>query len=312
MTPGQGAGENEGAGLSQTPVFPSKATATVVALDTRSPPTRQCVRVTSGDRGPRRGKQCWHCSGAAVATSPTSPESDMADDDFDVAALAAYLHMMPAQISKLVERGKLPGRRVGGAWRFSRPEISQWLEQRIGLSDDDQLAEMETTLERTDATGAGEVNLDELLTLEAVAVPLAARTRGSVIAAMCQLAADTGLLWDAGKMAEAVTAREAMAPTALDIGVALLHPRRPQASLLAQSTLALGITSQGIPFGGARGGLTDVFFLIAATSDHEHLRVLARLSRIVNDAEWLSELRAAPDAVAARRLVVERAAAMGR
>jgi PTS system nitrogen regulatory IIA component len=236
----------------------------------------------------------------------------MADDDFDVASLAAYLHMMPAQVSRLVERGKLPGRRLGGAWRFSRPEISQWLEQRIGLSDDDELAAMESTLERADVTGAAEVKLAELLPPEAVAVPLAARTRGSVIKAMCQLAAATGMLWDAEKMADAVTAREAMAPTALDNGVALLHPRRPQASILGQAILALGVTSGGVPFGGGGSGLTDVFFLIAATSDHEHLRALARVSRIVNDAEWLAQLRSAGDAGTARRLVLERDAAIGR
>jgi PTS system nitrogen regulatory IIA component len=234
----------------------------------------------------------------------------MADDDFDIAALAAYLHMMPAQVSRLVERGQLPGRRVGGAWRFSRPEVSQWLEQRIGLSDDDELAAMEANLERTDRSGAGEVRLAELMPLDAVAVPLAARTRSSVISAMCQLAADTGLLWDAAKMADAVTARESMAPTALDNGVALLHPRRPQSSILAQAVVALGVTSQGIPFGDPRGGLTDVFFLLAATSDHEHLRILARVSRIVNDAQWLAQLREAPDAHVARRLVVDRDAAI--
>lgn len=236
----------------------------------------------------------------------------MADDDFDVASLAAYLHMMPAQVSRLVERGKLPGRRLGGAWRFSRPEISQWLEQRIGLSDDDELAAMETTLERADVAGAAEVNLAELLPPEAVAIPLAARTRGSVIKAMCELAAATGMLWDAEKMADAVTARESMAPTALDNGVALLHPRRPQSSILGQAILALGVTGGGVPFGGGGSGLTDVFFLIAATSDHEHLRILARISRIVNDADWLAELRSVSDAGAARRLILERDAAIGR
>ncbi|HYO24415.1 MAG TPA: PTS sugar transporter subunit IIA [Lacipirellulaceae bacterium] len=234
----------------------------------------------------------------------------MADDDFDLAALAAYLHMMPAQVSRLVERGHLPGRRVGGAWRFSRPEVSQWLEQRIGASDDHELAAMETNLERADRT-SGDVCLGDLLLPEAVAIPLPARTRGSVIAAMCQLAAETGLLWDAQKMAEAVTAREAMASTALDNGVALLHPRRPQASILGQAVMALGVTSGGIPFGGARGALTDVFFLLAATSDHEHLRVLARVSRVVNDLPWLAALRAAPDAAAARRLVLDRDATIG-
>jgi nitrogen PTS system EIIA component len=248
----------------------------------------------------------------AAAILFTPRRGAVADDDFDIAGLAAYLHMMPAQVSRLVDRGHLPGRRVGGAWRFSRPEISQWLEQRMGLSDDQELAAMESSLERADRSGAGDVDLAELLAPEAVAVPLAARTRGSVITAMCELAAATGRLWDAGKMAEAVAARESMAPTALDNGVALLHPRRPQSSLLGQAVMALGATSQGIPFGGGGGGLTDVFFLIAATSDHEHLRILARVSRIVNDLDWLAQLRSAADAAAARRLVLERDATFGR
>src|SRR6185436_4374292 len=106
-------------------------------------------------------------AGAAVVSPPPLPRSTqfraMADDDFDLAALAAYLHMMPAQVSRLAERGNLPGRRIGGAWRFSRPEISQWLEQRIGLSDDGELAAMETNLERTDVAGAGDVEIAAML-----------------------------------------------------------------------------------------------------------------------------------------------------
>lgn len=236
----------------------------------------------------------------------------MADDDFDLASLAAYLHMMPAQVSRLIDRGKLPARRVGGQWRFSRPEINAWLEERIGLSDDDELAAMEATLERADTTGLGDVQLAELLPLVSVAVPLAARTRTSVIAAMCDLALATGRLWDAPKMVQAVTARESMASTAIDLGVALLHPRRPQASILAEAVLALGVTSGGIAFGGQGGGLTDIFFLIAATSDHEHLRILARLSRLINDPAWLTQLRQAPDAHTARQLILDRDAAIGR
>jgi PTS system nitrogen regulatory IIA component len=113
------------------------------------------------------------------------------------------------------------------------------------------------------------------------------------------------MLWDPDKMAEAVTAREAMHPTTLDIGVALLHPRRPQASILGEAVVALGITSQGIPFGGT-SGLTDVFFLLAATNDHEHLRLLARISRMISDTEWLALLRNASDSQAAHELLVAR------
>lgn len=229
----------------------------------------------------------------------------MAEEDFDVGGLAAYLHMLPAQIMKLVDRGKLPARRVGGEWRFSSAEIHHWLEDRIGLSDNTELAELETSLERADTTTNGDLSIAALLPVEAIAIPLQARTRSSVITGMTELASNTGLLWDPTKMADAVAAREAMHPTALDIGVALLHPRRPHPGILGEAVLALGITSQGIPFGGA-SGLTDVFFLICSTTDHEHLRILARLSRMITDSDWLAELREAADARAAHKLIADR------
>jgi PTS system nitrogen regulatory IIA component len=99
------------------------------------------------------------------------------------------------------------------------------------------------------------------------------------------------MLWDEQKMADAVRAREELHPTALDNGVALLHPRRPMNSILAEPVVALGRTFQGIPFGGRGGQLTDIFFLVCSVSDSEHLRLLARLSRILTDASFLATLR---------------------
>src|SRR5262245_34965941 len=149
----------------------------------------------------------------------------MAQADFDIDRLAAYLHMSPAAVAKLADRGKLPARRVGGEWRFSAAEIHHWLEDKIGLSGHEELAPMEGALDRAADTDVESVSIASLLRVEAIEVPLAARTRGSVITRMTELAAETHLLWDAAKMAEAVRAREEMHSTALDNGVALLHPR---------------------------------------------------------------------------------------
>jgi PTS system nitrogen regulatory IIA component len=232
----------------------------------------------------------------------------MAQEDFDIDRLAAYLHMMPAAIVKLAERGKLPGRRVGGEWRFSAPEIHHWLEDRIGLSDDEALVQMEGALDRAAGTAADdEISIADLLKLEAIETPLDARTRGSVIVKMTELAARTHLLWEPEKIADAVRAREEMHSTALDNGVALLHPRRPMPAVLAEAVLALGITPGGIPFGSG-GSMTDIFFLICSTSDHEHLRILARLSRLINDQDFLAAMRAANDAASLHELVLEREA----
>jgi PTS system nitrogen regulatory IIA component len=218
----------------------------------------------------------------------------MAEPDFDIDGLARYLHVTPQQVERLVTRGKLPGRKVGGKWRFSPADIHHWMEERMGLLEDGELAQVEGALARADNLQVREVSISEALHRETIRLPLQARTKGSVIAEMTQLAACTGLLWDPQKMAEAVRSREQLQTTALDIGVALMHPRRPLAGILAEPVLAVGISPQGIPFGG-RGGLTDVFFLICSIDDRGHLRTLARLSRLIGSHELLGALRNAPD-----------------
>jgi PTS system nitrogen regulatory IIA component len=233
----------------------------------------------------------------------------MAEDDYGVESLAAYLHLDPAQVTKLAERGKLPGRKVGGQWRFAPAVVHHWLEERIGLSSDEELEHMEGVLRRA----AGElaeptISITHMLPPVAMAVPLAARTRGSVITSMVELAGKTGWLWDTAKMAEAVRAREDMLPTALENGVALLHPRRPLANILDRPFLAFGRTSRPLPFGAPRGGLTDLYFLVCSTDDAGHLRVLARLSRLISDPELLAALRDAQSAAAAHRAIAEREA----
>ena len=217
--------------------------------------------------------------------------------DFEAETLAQYLHISPQQVLKMAERGSVPGRKIGGQWRFSRAEIHHWLEERIGAADDVDLVHVQALLDRAaEQREPATVRISDLLAPEAIAIPLPARTRSSVIKSIVEVAAKTGHLWDAAEMAEAVEAREKLHPTALDNGVALLHPRRPLGQILAQPLLALGRTPTGIPFGSERGQLTDIFFLICSIDDSQHLRTLARLSRLVSAPGFLDELRAAGSA----------------
>jgi len=227
--------------------------------------------------------------------------------DFGIESLAKYLHLTPQQVARLADRGKLPGRKVAGQWRFARADIHHWLEQRIGL-DEDEVVDVQGLLQPT--ASEQEIVIADLLPPVAIAIPLPARTRAAVFTSMIELAERTGWLWDAPKMLEAVRAREELYPTALDNGVALLHPRRPMPSILAQAFLALGISPSGLPFGGNRGALTDVFFLICSTDDRGHLRTLAKLSRILNAPGFLESLRQARDAAAAHQLIAATEAAL--
>lgn len=212
--------------------------------------------------------------------------------DFDLDSLAKYLHLSPQQVQKLVDRGKVPGRRIGGEWRFSRDEIHHWLEDRIGAADDADLAQVEQVLRSSaEVTDEDPLRTHQLLLPEAIAIPLLARTRKSVIRSMVELVAKTGLVWETDRIIEAVEQREILHPTALDCGVALLHPRRPMSHSVAQPLLAMGRTTQGLPFGAAGGQMTDIFFLILSTDDAGHLNTLARLSRMLSADGFLEAIR---------------------
>lgn len=225
----------------------------------------------------------------------------MSTEDFDVQTLATYLHLTPAQVEKMAGRDQLPGRRIGGEWRFSRSEIHHWFEERIGLGDQSELEQFEKVLDTAERDS--DSSLANLLQPSTIWIPLAARTRNSVISQMCQLAADAGMVWDVAKMESAIKSRESLHPTALENGVAMLHPRRPQENNIAHAFLALGITTAGLPFGGPRGVMTDVFFLIASDNEKTHLQTLARLSRIIAMPDVLASLRSGLDSNAAWELV---------
>jgi PTS system nitrogen regulatory IIA component len=73
--------------------------------------------------------------------------------------------------------------------------------------------------------------------------------------------------------------------------------------ILGDTFLSLGVSDNGIPFGGG-GKLTDIFFLICSIDDRVHLRVLARLSRILSADNFLSNLRGASNEQEIRDLIV--------
>jgi PTS system nitrogen regulatory IIA component len=211
----------------------------------------------------------------------------------------------------MAERDKIPGRRIGGVWRFSRPEIHRWFEERIGASDNKELVEVERILQSQKIHQDVEtIHIPKLLTPDRTFIPFLAKTKNSVIDLICELTSSTGALWEPAKMAEAVRAREDLHPTALENGVALLHPRRPLPGILGEPFLSLAISSSGIPFGGPRGSLTDVFFLIGSTDEAFHLRLLARLSRLLQSSALLDQLRTSDSSRSAFQIISEHDSAL--
>lgn len=229
----------------------------------------------------------------------------MTHEDYDVAGLADFLRLDREEVQRLAERGRIPARRVAGQWRFNRAEVNSWVEDLIGSSDAAELAHLAHLLSPPPESQTSQpLAMSDLLPLAAVEVPLAARTRDSVIRGVVEVASRTGWLWDPDRMMDAVRQREDLHPTATDLGAALMHPRRPLPHLLERPFIVLCRTDSGVPFGNARGVMTDTFFLLCSVQDRGHLQTLAQLSRILNSAGFMDELRAASSSAEARDVVI--------
>jgi PTS system nitrogen regulatory IIA component len=232
-------------------------------------------------------------------------------ETLDINQLAAYLSRDAREVGKLANRGVLPGRKVGGEWRFARAEINHWLESRLHEYSEAELEALESAhaapLHEQDSgsTRAGdEPLLANLLSEERVAVPLPASTRSSVLRELVKVAESSWFVYDPDVIHSAIVEREEMGSTALASGVAIPHPHRPLGpGVIGESFVVFARTSRGIPFNGPRATLTDLFFLVCCTEDRTHLRVLARLARLMLREGLIDQLRSTETATEAYELL---------
>jgi PTS system nitrogen regulatory IIA component len=214
----------------------------------------------------------------------------MSQEMMTIEQLASFLRRDQREVQKWASRGYLPVHKVSGEYRFHPVEINHWLETQMHAYTEQELSNLEH------GAGRGEMQqplISSLVSEANIATPLPANTKASVLKELVKLAEASWQVYDPDAVLEAVRQREDMGTTALESGVAVPHPHRPLPQLLGESIIAIGRTASPIPFGAPRGGLTDLFFLICCRDDRTHLRVLARLSRLLLREGFPDELRAA-------------------
>jgi mannitol/fructose-specific phosphotransferase system IIA component (Ntr-type) len=70
--------------------------------------------------------------------------------------------------------------------------------------------------------------------------------------------------------------------------------------------VALGRSKEGIDFEALDGELVHLFFLLAAPNDQEHLRALARLSRMLKDEDFRAKLMSAKTPGDVKKIIEDR------
>ena len=198
---------------------------------------------------------------------------------------AKHVSMDARDVRRLADRGKLPGQKVRGLWRFNRARVTEWLQKEMHSLGEERLIALEGSMggDNADSADVAGMLVTDLIGLDGIDVALPARTKPSVLRELVRLADRTGLLYDGEGLLEAIQEREALGSTALPGVIAIPHPRQPMPYVSAEPLICVGHIDGGINFGAPKGRLTHIFFLICCHDDRCHLHVLARLMRIVDD-----------------------------
>jgi PTS system nitrogen regulatory IIA component len=147
------------------------------------------------------------------------------------------------------------------------------------------------------------MTLEQLIGPEAVAPALRASSKKQLLQELAARAADRQGL-DAREVFEALMDRERLGPTAMGRGVAIPHARLPGVRRISGYFARL---EKGVPFDAADDQPVDLVFLLLAPEDAgaDHLRALARVSRLLRDEGRCAKLRATQDASALYAILIE-------
>jgi len=147
------------------------------------------------------------------------------------------------------------------------------------------------------------MTLEDLISPDAVVPNLRASSKKQLLQDLAGRAADR-LGLEARTVFEALMDRERLGPTAMGRGVAVPHARLPKVERISGAFARL---DKPVPFDAADDAPVDLVFLLIAPVDAgaDHLRALARVSRLLRDEGRCAKLRATPDAAALYAILVE-------
>jgi nitrogen PTS system EIIA component len=140
--------------------------------------------------------------------------------------------------------------------------------------------------------------LTDILNEQRVTTRLVASTKDDALLALAELFSGDDPNLQASAVHEVLRERERLASTGVGSGVAIPHGR---ISSIEQLRAAVAISPGGIPFDAIDGAPVRIIVGVLAPQHHtgDHLRVLARVSRLLRSAQVREHLLDARDAHAA-------------
>ena len=137
--------------------------------------------------------------------------------------------------------------------------------------------------------------LVDLISPEIVKVPLESTGKPAVLRELVQVLKDAGRIADVERALAAVSQREQLGSTGLELGIAVPHAKTDTVKTL---TLAIGVSPQGIDFSSLDGKPSKLFFLMLAPPNQSgpHIQALAEIAKLSHSRSFCDAIMSARSA----------------
>ncbi len=134
--------------------------------------------------------------------------------------------------------------------------------------------------------------LTQILQPTCVKAPLDSKNKEDAIEELVNCLADNNAITDRGQAYEAVMAREQTRSTGIGSGIAIPHGK---CSAAKELVMAIGIASEPIEFDSIDNKPVSIVILLLSPPDQTgpHIQALARISRLMLDAQFKSQIEKA-------------------
>ena len=155
-------------------------------------------------------------------------------------------------------------------------------------------------------TPSAPMQLADILDIGRVTTSLSAADKSEVLRALAEMFSGQ----DADEVYRVFQEREALASTGVGSGVAIPHGRLPTVD---RPLAALGICRSGVDFDAIDGQPAHIFVALLSPEHHpgDHIKALARISRLLRTDLIREQLLGAVDASGALSVILEEEARLG-
>lgn len=205
--------------------------------------------------------------------------------DLKVKDVAELLRQSEEKIRKLASDGELPSYKLNREYRFNRDEVESWITQQKQIYP---LKE-----EPNPRPGMQQFSFYRALNRGGVSNTITGKTKEEIIPRAVELIASQ-LKLDPEILSEMLLDREKLMPTSINNGIAIPHTREC-IQKVPFDLVMLVFLKKPIEYGALDGKPVDTLFFLFASSDKNHLHLLAKIAHLCSDPKGLALLKSQPD-----------------